>query len=86
MKRYHFSVGDSTDGPIGLCAAVYATSKERAVQVLRERLNQVLGGCGEFPVGDSAEQVEYINVYVAPERIGLADLDEWVPLAVEDQA
>ncbi len=36
MKAYHFSCGNSTKGPIGLCAEVVADTQEEAASRLRK--------------------------------------------------
>lgn len=39
IRSYHFNVGDSTQGPLGLCARVDATSSLSALAELREVLD-----------------------------------------------
>ena len=68
-KSYHFCLGNSTEGPVGYCARVDATSKEEAVELLKARLpNSVL-------VSDSFGD-EYIEVYLNIEAITKSDIDE----------
>jgi len=78
MKRYHFSVGNSTDGPVGYCASVYAESPEDALGMLSELLAG--DGCLGHLVDDrSAERqggIDYLNVYFNPGGVGLEDIDD----------
>lgn len=75
MKSYHFSCGDSTQGPVGLCARVSAKTKTEAVKKLRRALERGTGVVGELPVQFKERDIEYINVYISPENIGLLDVD-----------
>jgi hypothetical protein len=82
MKSYHFNLGDSDDGPIGLCVRVTAASKKKALEALRRVLWE------NFPdqevhvdVRDSSggipDNIEYVNVYLNPDKITERDIDEW---------
>ena len=73
LKSYHFDLGNSTDGPVGMCASVKARSKAEAVGLLKQLLPE------EIQLGrqiESAGQIEYINVYVNPDKITMADIDD----------
>jgi len=74
MKRYHFSLGDSRDGPVGFCAAVYAENPTRAVEKLQASLpeEQVV----EPLESDEDGEVEYIASYFNPFKVSEADIDE----------
>jgi len=78
MKRYHFNVGNSTDGPVGYCASVYAESPEDALGMLRELLAG--DGClGELVDDRSTELhggIDYLNVYFTADRVTVDDIDE----------
>jgi hypothetical protein len=66
---YHFCLGNSTEGPVGFCARVDATSKEEAVELLKAKLPDsvmVQGSGGN----------EYIEVYLNNEAITTSDIDE----------
>jgi hypothetical protein len=76
VKTYHFSCGNSTQGPVGLCARVTARTKTEALTKLRRALQNTIGAAGELPVRVVEPDVQYINVYVSPEHIGLVDLDD----------
>ena len=67
---YLFSVGNSNDGPIGMCARVIASSREEALEILCDRLEEV-NCCSELMEGE-----EYIEVYFNPNAITTADIDE----------
>jgi hypothetical protein len=75
MKNFHFSLGNSTDGPIGYCARVYAETREEAVELLRHELPEdhdlsITSG----PLG--GEGVDYITVYTNHAQITVDDIDE----------
>lgn len=73
-KSYHFSLGDSTTGPIGLCARVTADSPEVALAGLREALGDE--HTIRLSAEDTAAGVEYIEVYFNHKAITVADIDE----------
>lgn len=81
LQSYHFSLGNSTDGPVGFCARVLATSKEQAVARLQEALHAV----SEVKIFDDmqddedmspGEGIEYINVYLNADAVQASDIDE----------
>ena len=72
MTRYHFGVGDSTDGPIGFCAEVFAQSDEEALQILKDNLPEEL----EVPLGMDGDGVGYIRIYFNDANVVLDDIDE----------
>lgn len=76
MKTYHFSCGDSTQGTVGLCARVSSETAEDALLKLRRTLEAVIGSCGEIPIQIGESDIEYINVYISPDNIKVADIDE----------
>jgi hypothetical protein len=73
MPIYHFSLGDSTSGAIGFCAAVRAKSRKEAVALLRSGLPE------EIPVVRSRKVpkrgVEYVQVYLNLERIDVKHVE-----------
>ncbi len=73
-KTYHFSCGNTMDGPLGLCAEIMAESEEDALSRLRSVLADSLGSCGELTVrnGDS---LGYVNIYVNPSYVRKRDID-----------
>jgi len=77
MKSYHFSLGNSTNGPVGYCARVLAMSKEEAVEKLSKILPEShnVFGDNQFrePLGP-----EYVEVYFNCEGFPTVDdIDEW---------
>ena len=72
MPSFHFSIGDSSDGPIGMCGAVKARSKEQALEMLRESLPN------EIPVLKIGEVVGigYVNVYLNLDAIKVDDFEK----------
>jgi hypothetical protein len=72
--RYHFSLGDSDDGPVGFCAEVEADSEDEALKTLQAALPEI----HEMePASDGTwRNIVYVNVYFNPNRISRADIDE----------
>ena len=74
VQSYHFSLGNSNEGPVGYCARVDATSEEEAVELLKARLPESVmaqGSGGNEYLGN-----EYIEVYLNIEAITTSDIDE----------
>jgi hypothetical protein len=72
MKSYHFSLGNSSAGPVGFCARIRATSKKKALELLYEVLPTDVG---VDPYDNGG--VEYIRVYFNDDAITVKDIDEW---------
>ena len=70
MPHFHFDVGDTMQGPLGLCARIEADTSEEAVTRLRE----VMGN--EMEV--MANGIEYVRVYFNPDWIEAKHIDEVV--------
>jgi hypothetical protein len=68
LSLFHFSLGDSSDGPIGFCANIEAESPEKALEILRERLP----GASEI----SGDGQEYITVYFNGDAVTVDDIDD----------
>jgi hypothetical protein len=71
MQSFHFDVGNSNEGPIGMCARLRAETRKEAVELLRE----ALGDYAE--ISSAAGPVEYIHVYFNGEAIDETDIDDW---------
>lgn len=71
LKSYHFSLGNSTHGPIGFCARIEATSKRRAVKRLRQLLFENGDKCHLF-----SDSKEYVSFYFNRWAITADDIDE----------
>lgn len=77
LRSFHFSLGDSSEGAIGMCARVRARSRREAVSLLKRALST--GESGEYSLladDDRDRQVEYCNAYVNPDAISVKDIDE----------
>lgn len=70
MPTYHFSLGNSTDGPIGFCARIRADSEEAAIERLKAQL------CDTEVSIDDREDGEYIEVYFNADAVKASDIDE----------
>ncbi len=69
MKRYHFDFGNSGTDVIGMCAAVFANSREEAVLKLCAALPEHVDPVK--PQGD----VQYATVYLNPDNINKDHID-----------
>lgn len=76
LKSYHFSLGNSSTGPIGYCARLSAHSKKEAVEILKRviALEVEVPRCSDKD-SDNA-RVEYIEAYLNEEAIKESDIDE----------
>ena len=70
MTKYHFSLGNSSDGPVGFCAEVEAESQEDALEILKEELPESMG------IETTHESIVYLRVYFNPNAITTADIDD----------
>ena len=71
---YHFNVGDSNTGHVGLCARVCAASPEEAVATLRDLLpTDAEDGVGLDFEGLGPEG--YVAVYINPRAFTVDDID-----------
>jgi hypothetical protein len=71
-RDFHFSLGDSSDGPVGFCATIRASSTKQAVEKLKAALpteSMVLENHVEAGV-------EYIRVDFDSGAVSEADLDD----------
>ena len=59
LKSYHFDIGNSNTGPLGMCARIRATSKAEALSLFQE----ALGDWASVQPCDNERAVEYIHVY-----------------------
>lgn len=66
LMSFHFDMGDSTRGPVGVCARVVARSRERALEILKASLPETIEISIEtdHKLLKDDERVEYINVYM----------------------
>jgi hypothetical protein len=93
MKRFHFSLGDSTTGPIGFCASVYAESAEEAAQMLNDALSELghsVSTIDNDEPDDSDEEaepyIEYVEVYFNPVHgVEVTDIDETEDVDSDDE-
>ena len=55
LKSYHFDLGNSSDGPIGFCARVFADSKEQALEQLLKGLDTYSDPGGDYTLYDDMD-------------------------------
>jgi hypothetical protein len=75
MHTYHFDIGDSTLGPIGMCAQICARSKMDALARLRSAIRDATGPLKEISISHRGSVSEYINVYFEPDNLTFTDID-----------
>lgn len=75
MKTFHFSLGNSNDGPVGFCARVQAKDINRAVEILQAALPEESVIQEESP-GKDEEGIEYLTVYFNPKVVTWQSIDE----------
>jgi hypothetical protein len=79
-KLYHFQLGDSTEGQVGVAGEVRATSKDDAARQLQDYL-EMQDHCLCLP---AITKDGYINVYFNPKRkITREDFDSSLPIKGE---
>jgi len=75
---FHFSVGNSTSGPIGMCCSISAATREAALN----RLKRLLPPVCEVSLlrldqkRDAEESGEYVRVFFNKHEIYTRDIDE----------
>ncbi len=69
-KSYHFSLGNSSTGPVGFCARIIASSKDEAVRLMKETMPE------EHMVVEYLDEVDYFRVYFNPAAVSEKDIDE----------
>ena len=74
---FHFSVGNSTSGPIGMCCSISAATREAALN----RLKRLMPEECEVPLTrldqkrDALQPGEYMRVYLNRHEIYTRDID-----------
>lgn len=77
MQEFHFDVGNSSTGPLGLCASIVADGPGEAVGRLRNLLGLQGDGTISLPTGSGKE---YIHIYLNPDAIRETHIDEVRPV------
>ncbi|WP_415912515.1 hypothetical protein [Neptuniibacter sp. QD37_11] len=72
MKRVHFDLGDSNNGPIGMCAVMHADTEEQALEKLKESLPPSV----MVPVDGLEKPSEYIEIYINADNITINNIDD----------
>jgi hypothetical protein len=78
MTVFHFSLGDSTDGPIGYCANIRAPTATEAMQRLEKLLPD------NFEIRYQNPELlpsEYLSIYFNPGAISPSTIDDREPCA-----
>ena len=77
-RECHFDIGDSTAGPLGLCAVVCAITRDAALRRLKEALPTEVDMSPTHSAPASAG-IEYIRLYVEPTNITVDDIIDVSP-------
>jgi len=81
MNSYLFSVGNSTDGHIGLCARVNAASKQEALKKVKHNIEINSNSMCMLDVKSSyLKDADYVCVYVNPDAFTIEDIEDWEEL------
>lgn len=72
-NSYHFNLGNSDDGPLGMCARINGSSKEDALERLKSMIPEDMEILIENP---DLESGEYIAFYVNEKHISEKDVDD----------
>ena len=83
LKSYHFDMGNSNKGPIGMCARVRASSKAQALELLQAALPQEVNVDAETAEPGEAG-IEYIEIYITADNIQTRHVDDIEPVDDED--
>jgi hypothetical protein len=85
MKRFHFDLGDSEEGCLGLCASVLADSEQQAVQRLQNAFDKASvisasvdrdgGYRGTVALSLPDAEVEYLHIYLNFDNLELQCID-----------
>ena len=84
MRSFHFDMGNSTVGPVGLCARINADTPQEATARLRELLDHHTDLHNSVQVWRDGE--EYISVYVNTEYPSPSHIDDDEALHTESQS
>ena len=77
MKHYHFELGNTNTGCIGLCASINAKSKQDAIRRLKRMFACRYGdGSIEIEIASATREGEYVSIYLNPENLKPDDIDE----------
>jgi hypothetical protein len=71
LKSYHFSFGNSTDGPVGFCARVRAKSRAEAARLLRKAMPP-----SQKVTVLNTRGIEYVEAYFNPDALTTKGIDE----------
>jgi len=72
-KRYHFSLGNSSKGPIGFCGDVDAFSEKDALRKFRKAIPEEVSVRIDR---ETSRDVGYIQIYLNPDNMTIKDIDE----------
>ena len=76
INNYHFTMGNSETGVVGMACQIIGATKEQAVLRLQQLLQNVAGEALELSLAqDDLEPDEYVIVYLSPENLGHEHID-----------
>lgn len=83
QKSFHFSLGNSTSGPVGFCVRVTAKNSKEALAKVKKAIewfNAELDVAKSTGLRGEDKDIEYFHVYFSPEAISEKDIDEVNPV------
>lgn len=88
MKRFHFSLGNSSKGPIGFCATVTAEDMNDAVKKLKAAVAWLgeLDGKKASGMGAEHPDVDYLQIYLNANAITCRSIDDEEGVPVQPEA
>ena len=69
-RSYHFSLGNSSEGPVGCCARIIAKSEAEAVEKLKDLLPEA------YMLQESEGDLDYFQAYFNANAVSEKDIDE----------
>lgn len=82
LNSYHFDVGNSNTGSVGMCLEVTAESKDKAVEIANGLLDKYFNGF-DVPEAHFEDDIVYARIYVGA-HLTVEDIDDWWERDEED--
>ena len=73
LRSFHFDLGNSNDGPIGMCARVTAPDRRAATRLLKKNLPEEIKV--DIEETGKGSHVEYVRIYLNLDNVRQSDID-----------
>jgi hypothetical protein len=79
LKLYKFSMGNSTDGPIGFVVDIVAGSETEALAYLQEAIDgwPCIERAEYYSLDDEEKGIRYFDIYFNSSAVSVSDIEEW---------